>query len=415
MSRPSFYIGIDTHKYIHTACIIDNDNENKKPLTFTFKNQPRYFDEALERIKRKTKEGTIIFGLEDTQSFGFLFSNYLTEKGYEVKQVNPAQASVYRTNLPNYHKSDEFDSYCVAKVLREDYKRLQSFQHEIVYANIRLLISQCTQLVKQRINSYNTLHQYLSKVYPGYSDLFCNLQTKSALAFYKRFPSSKHLKGYDAKMLCKEMKKCTRMFTKKKAGKILDIIKHNPTPYNDDLIDNLIIEVVDDIYDKEDKLTVLEKRLEEQIQQTGYKLTSIPGVGVAIAGEIISEIGDIKRFKNESQLARYAGIAPVSIGSAGKNKEKHSRGGNRTLRSTMYSLAVSMTSTTIHQEAKQPYFRDYFLKKVSEGKTKPQALICIMRQLTRIVYSMMKNKSEWIQPEYKPKYEIEVKEKSNSK
>ncbi len=40
-------------------------------------------------------------------------------------------------------------------------------------------------------------------------------------------------------------------------------------------------------------------------------------------------------------------------------------------------------------------FYDYYHKKISDGKTTTQALICIMRQLVRIIYSMMKYESEY--------------------
>ncbi len=45
-----------------------------------------------------------------------------------------------------------------------------------------------------------------------------------------------------------------------------------------------------------------------------------------------------------------------------------------------------------------PIFHAYFLRKISEGKTKSQALVCIMRRLVNIVYGMMKNKTEYIAP-----------------
>lgn len=402
---PSFYIGVDTHKFTHTACVINTGND--KLLTFTFKNQPRYFDEVLIKIKLISKHHAIIFGLEDTQSFGFLFSNYLTQKGYEVKQVNPALANAYRISLPNFHKSDAYDAYCVAKVLKDSYKQLPTFRHEILYSNIRLLISQRTQITKQQAQNYITLHQQLSKVYPGYTEFFSTIYTRSALSFFYYFPIPKQLKGYSAESLAEEMKQYTRIFSKVKAAKILDVVRSNQTPYDDAIIKDLIIDIIQDIYDKEAKITHLESKLKTLILETGYRLETMPGVSVATAGKIISEIGDINRFKSEKQLARYAGIAPVSIGSAGKNKEEHSRGGNRTLRATFYFLAVGMISTNINQEARHPYFRDYFLKKLQEGKTKQQALICIMRQLLRIVYVMMKHKSEWKTPEYKQKYEVE--------
>ncbi|AFV17937.1 transposase [Bacillus thuringiensis Bt407] len=46
-------------------------------------------------------------------------------------------------------------------------------------------------------------------------------------------------------------------------------------------------------------------------------------------------------------------------------------------------------------------FHAYYQKKLKEGKTKGQALVCIMRRLVNIVYGMMK---------YKIAYELPVVE-----
>ena len=45
-----------------------------------------------------------------------------------------------------------------------------------------------------------------------------------------------------------------------------------------------------------------------------------------------------------------------------------------------------------------PVFYDYYMQKISEGKTKYQALVCIIRRLVNIVYGMMKNKTEYLEP-----------------
>ena len=40
-------------------------------------------------------------------------------------------------------------------------------------------------------------------------------------------------------------------------------------------------------------------------------------------------------------------------------------------------------------------FYDYYMKKVSEGKSKTQALVALMRLLVKIIYRMMKYKTEY--------------------
>ncbi|AIQ17119.1 transposase [Paenibacillus sp. FSL H7-0357] len=42
-----------------------------------------------------------------------------------------------------------------------------------------------------------------------------------------------------------------------------------------------------------------------------------------------------------------------------------------------------------------PVFHGYYEKRLNEGKKKKQAIICIMRKLVNILYSMIKNKTEY--------------------
>jgi len=50
---------------------------------------------------------------------------------------------------------------------------------------------------------------------------------------------------------------------------------------------------------------------------------------------------------------------------------------------------------------RNPLLRAYFECKVSQGKTKIQAMICIMRRMVSIIYSMMKNQTPYRMPEVK--------------
>lgn len=58
-----------------------------------------------------------------------------------------------------------------------------------------------------------------------------------------------------------------------------------------------------------------------------------------------------------------------------------------------------MVSVSTKGKPYNPIFRAYFLRKTSEGKTKSQALVCVMRRLVNIIYGMMKNKTEYRPPE----------------
>ncbi|WP_204787653.1 hypothetical protein [Paenibacillus oryzisoli] len=40
----------------------------------------------------------------------------------------------------------------------------------------------------------------------------------------------------------------------------------------------------------------------------------------------------------------------------------------------------------------------YYQQKLAAGKTKTQAIICLMRKLVDVIYALMKNKKEYVMP-----------------
>lgn len=126
-------------------------------------------------------------------------------------------------------------------------------------------------------------------------------------------------------------------------------------------------------------------------------LESMTGIDLVSAANLVAEIGDIHRFASANQLARFAGIAPVDIGSGGRVKHAKTRQGNRALHELFFQLACrQLALSRRHQEPRNPIFLEYYNKKQAEGKTKGQAIVCIMRKLVNIVYKMMKNKREYV-------------------
>lgn len=63
-------------------------------------------------------------------------------------------------------------------------------------------------------------------------------------------------------------------------------------------------------------------------------LTSIPGIGPAIASGLLAEIGDIRRFDKEAQLAKFAGLVwnPFESSDFKAEERRLSKTGNRYLR-----------------------------------------------------------------------------------
>lgn len=139
-----------------------------------------------------------------------------------------------------------------------------------------------------------------------------------------------------------------------------------------------------------------EREIRPLMEQLGYKLDTMTGIDLVTAACFVAEIGDIHRFASANQLARFCGIAPIDVGSAGEVKHKKTSQGNRVLHELFFQLACrQLALSKRHKEPRNPIFLEYYNKKRSEGKTKNQAIVCIMRKLVNIVYKMMKNKTEY--------------------
>lgn len=163
--------------------------------------------------------------------------------------------------------------------------------------------------------------------------------------------------------------------------------------------DFIIQSIVRDIAFKSEESKKVETEMRKLLKLLDLKLETIPGIDTVTAIALVAHIGDIKRFRNADKLAKFSGIAPVNFSSAGKGKDKKSKQGNRELYGVFYFLAVQQIQVSKKGTPRNPVFLEYYKRKVSEGKTKIQALVCVMRRLNNIIYGMMKNKTEYILPD----------------
>ncbi len=136
------------------------------------------------------------------------------------------------------------------------------------------------------------------------------------------------------------------------------------------------------------------------MKELGFQLESMTGIDVVTAAELVAEIGDIHRFSNPDKLARFAGVAPISVGSGDKHRNYKSKQGNRELHDIIKALAIRQIAVTRgKREPRNPYFYFYYEQKMAAGKTKQQAIVCIMRKLVNVIYCLMKTKAVYTIPE----------------
>ena len=403
------YVGVDLHKETHTAVLLDCWNEKLDEITF--QNKPSEFVKLEKMVtkycKKLRKEKGIVlqpvYGLEDAYGYGRSLAVYLLERNYQVKDVNPSLSNWYRKSAPTTKKNDSYDAQGVAAILINMLDTLPDAKPLDDYWTLAQLVNRRDNIVTNITRVKNQLNGQLFHAYPSYRKFFTELDRPTALYFWGTYPSPKHLQGVTVEQLASELRvKSHNQCSTKRAQLILDLIETDGDTIREfqEERDFITRNLVRSLEHQISELLGIEKEIQKMLVHFDCKLTSISGVSIVMAAKLLAEIGDINRFSSADKLASYAGIAPIRFSSAGKGNDQISKQGNRTLHGVFYFLAVQMVETSRGSGIpRNPVFHEYFHRKIAEGKTKPQALICIMRRLVNIIYGMLKNHTEYRMPE----------------
>ena len=396
------YVGVDCHKQTHTAAIINAFKDKLDGITFN--NDKNGFNSLINLVSKYiSAEVTPVYGLEDCKHFGHSLSCYLLSKNFFVKVINATYTYAERKANPIISKTDDIDAFCIAKITLDKLDTLPNATTDDIYWTLKQLSKTRDAIVDTAVVYKNKLHAQLLHHYPDYKKFFTHFDTNTALAFWETYPNPKILKNTSISdirdLICMSS---NNYFKPSKAQKILDLVNNYGYVSNDyqEERDILIKTLVKQIRYNNEQLELIDKEIDAIVEKTGYKLHTFIGIDKVLSAKLISEIGNITRFSNASKLARYAGIAPVSFSSGSKDKQVNNKYGNRVLNSYFYLVAC----VNINQGSKNsiklrnPIFLDYYLKKISEGKTKHQAMLQVMRRIVNIVYGMMKNKTEYVHP-----------------
>jgi transposase len=355
--RNTLFVGIDVHKDAHTAVGLNPFGE--KVFEMSIGNSAEDFISLVEKTKVESERLGLVssFGLEDVHSWGERLSAFLVEEGLPVVSVAPVLVDRRRSKMTHPEKSDSLDASRVAEVMIQRIDALPTYKltDEAKKAKqIRELSLEREWLVKERARLKNQLHILLHRTHNSqYREKFKDPFSLKALRYWKR----NVLKDTDAIL---------KQRTKRNVKRLLDL---------------------------REEIQEIEKEIETLMKENGHTLATASGCGVVIAAELIGEIGDVNRFRSPGALAKYAGCAPREHSSGKTIRWRKTRSGNRRLNRAFHRMALSQISRSGNEAA-----RTYFKRKISEGKTKAQALVCLRRQLVNVVWMMLKHKSEYIWP-----------------
>jgi transposase len=382
-------IGIDVAKDVHEACIL-NDKGEQIGKYIRIQNFKRSIEKFRERVESVALELDLIprVGMEAT---GIYWYNIYCElsKHYEIHLYNPSQVKGFAAVNVRGAKTDKIDAKTIARMLRfgeapkicyGDKTRMEIKE----YCRFRF------KLKSTMVNLKKRLIRNVHLIFPGYDRLFSSIFTKTSIAILNEAPRPSDMLEMGEEKLYELMKKTSRNhFSPEKARELLEMAKNSISP--DFIEDTLIFEVesmlklIDYI---EGQIKEVETRiltLWETVKDKHY-IQTIPGISDLMAAIIWAEIGDVENFSHPDQIVAFAGYDP-KVKESGNKKIilGPSKKGSRILR---WVLGRAVVQANLFN----PVIKQYFKKKISEGKHYNTALCATAKKLIRIIWSVEKNK-----------------------
>jgi transposase len=326
-------IGVDPHKLSNTIVVIDRNEKVLERHRFT---NDRDGYRALKKTAGAYRERT--WAVEGAQGAGLSLAQRLVAEGEPVLDV-PAKLSARVRVLGggSGRKTDDTDARAVAVAgLRSP--DLKVVTPDDVTTVLRLLTDRRQELVEQRIATVNHLHDLLAQLIPG--------GAKPGLSSTK------------AKTLLASVR------PRDQVGRTRKLIA------NEHLAELVTIDA---------RLKEMKKRITTVLAEHPTSLVEIRGVADLLAAKVIAEVGDVRRFPSKHHFASYTGTAPIDASSGDNNRHRLNRGGNRRLNHVLHIVAICQIRYPGEGQ-------DYYRRKRAAGKTPLEALRCLKRRLSDVVY-----------------------------
>ena len=144
----------------------------------------------------------------------------------------------------------------------------------------------------------------------------------------------------------------------------------------------LAAELVTELTRIDKRIKTADAELKELVTATSSSLLTLHGIGPSGAARLLGDVGDIARFADKGRFASWNGTAPLDASSGDQNRHRLSRAGNRRINRVLHIMAVAALRNDTEGRA-------YYRRRLAAGKTTMEAMRCLKRRLSDLVYRQM--------------------------
>lgn len=342
-----YSVGLDVSKDDFHACIsvINTQQDVSVKSTSSFDNKDKGFKQLIKWVTKHRKESIpVCFTMEATGVYYEQLAWFLKMEKQTVSVVLPTKAKRYQQSIGNKSKTDKIDSKGLAQMGAEQNLVQWEPGSNNIYT-LRTLTRQCEKLNELRTEIKNQIH------------------------------ALEH-----GRMLVKDVYRQHK--------KLLRLIEKQITEM-EQVIENLI-----------NKDSLLKSKAE--------KICRIKGIGTLTFATIVAETNGFVLFKNQRQLASYAGYDVVQ-NQSGKHvgKTRISKKGNSHIRRILHMAALNAV------RHKEPQFESLYERIYDRTKIKMKGYVAVQRRLLILIYTLWK-KDQAYDPKYYNSVLRDKEQKSNN-
>jgi transposase len=401
--QTNFYLGIDVSKGYADFTILNKNKvvvEEDFQIDDTFDGHNRLY-EVVSKLLEKHPESILYAAVESTGGYENNWYNFLLKLQGSLKirvaRLNPL--GVHHSSKASMQRiiTDKTSSKTIAEYLIS-YPEVATYQQEDKYSAAKRALKTIELLKKQQTQLLNHLHSLL---YISNTELlsYCKKGIPDwTLKLLIKYPTAKKLSGARIETLSK-----IPYISVRRATDLIENAKNSVSSANDEIIEDTVRSLSEQILSHKKivakQVKMLEKKME--LPEEVNLLVSFKGIGVYSAVGLMAEIVAVERFKSVKHLASYFGLHPVyKISGDGKSGFRMSKKGRSLPRKLLYNIALTAIRSN-------PHIKNIYHKHRNKGMKSRAAIGAVMHKILRIIYGMLKNKTE-----YNPKTDIKNIEKN---
>ena len=384
----TFYVGVDIAKYEHVASVLDGSTGEFLVDSLHFDNNSKGFKLLLSNLCELNKKDVVI-GFESTAHYHQTLFSYLSGKKYKCFLINPFMTSRFRSISLRNAKNDNIDSRAIASFLSFEYRNL--IEDDFFLNELKELSIQRDSLLKRSSSLKIQLLTYLDRVFPELESVVSKsgIHSKAVRAILKECPTAGDISSTRIDHLQKLAKDSSN--NRYSSAKVLAIKEAARTSvgFPSEALGLKIRQTI-----------LMLEELKKQIDEVNLAICSSPtvidsplhkikGISSIEIAYIMSAIININRFDSPDKLIAYAGLDPIvkQSGTWQAKSTKMSKRGNRLLR---FALIWAANNVRKHPSK----MKDYYGKKISEGKSHYNALGHCAAKLCRYIFFVLNHPNQ---------------------